>query len=191
MRMNPGRYRELNERFLQADTTLTVDELNTVYYGSSFTPDYEPTQTYPRIENSLDEQDYEMAGMLADMALESNPTSLALYIMGLEAAEKGADNAENHIRLAKLGFKVDMLASTILLSGRGTNAQDPFFVISTSDMMRIVRNVFGATRIVDRAKVGDIDAVKITLPGSEREHIIYFDNTREANYLKTHPQPCN
>ena len=48
-------------------------------------------------------------------------------------------------------------------------------VIDTDDIERVLRNVIGANNILGRAKVGDIDAVKITFPGEMREHILYFD----------------
>ena len=40
--MHPDRYRALLNRFVAGDTTLTTPELATVYYGYSFTPDYDP-----------------------------------------------------------------------------------------------------------------------------------------------------
>lgn len=48
-------------------------------------------------------------------------------------------------------------------------------------MSRILRNVLGVERIVDRTKVGNIDAVKVIFPGSDRQHILYFDNSREES----------
>lgn len=186
MRMNPERYRQLTQRFIDGDTTLTFDELSTVYYGYSMTPDYDPRDTYPQIAKALEDKDYELAGQLSARALQTNPASLELSIMDLDASEHGAKDPAHHLRTAKMGFRCDMVANTILESGRGTNAHSPFYVISTADMMRILHNVLGVSKIIDRAKVGDIDAIKINLPGSDRMHILYFDNTREARFLKEH-----
>lgn len=43
--------------------------------------------------------------------------------------------------------------------------------------------MLGISVIVGRTKVGDIDAIKVTFPDSDRQHILYFDNTREAAFL--------
>ncbi len=50
MTMNPSRYRDLQQRFIQADTTLTADEIATVYYGQGFTFEYDPDVKFPLIE---------------------------------------------------------------------------------------------------------------------------------------------
>lgn len=184
MRMNPDRYRQLLERFENADTTLTNDELSLLYYGASFTPSYAPDAKYTDIEQAINDSNFEQASTLADKALQQDPMSLALNILALEASEKGADDAAHHIRTARLGFRCDMIANTILESGRGTNAASPFVVTSEADMMRIMRNVLGVSQIMDRTTVGPIDALKFNLPGNDRMHILYFDNTRQAQFEK-------
>ncbi len=51
-------------------------------------------------------------------------------------------------------------------------------------MLRIMRNVLGVSHLIDRATVGPIDALKFNLPGNDRMHILYFDNTRQAQFEK-------
>lgn len=184
MRMNPDRYRQLMERFENADTTLTNDELSFLYYGAALTPAYAPDAKYSDITRTLEEKNYEQAYVLADKALQQDPMSLELNILALEASEKGADDAAHHLRTARLGFRCDMIANTILESGRGTNVHSPFVVTSEADMLRIMRNVLGVSHLIDRATVGPIDALKFNLPGNDRMHILYFDNTRQAQFEK-------
>ena len=184
MRMNPDRYRQLLERFENADTTLSTDELSLLYYGASFTPSYAPDAKYADIVKAIEDKNYEQAGLLAEKALQHDPMSLELNILALEASEKGADDAAHHLRTARLGFRCDMIANTILESGRGTNAHEPFVVTSEADMMRIMRNVLGVSTLMGRTTVGPIDALKFTLPGNDRMHILYFDNTRQAQFEK-------
>ena len=38
----PGLYKQLLDRFVQADTTLTKDDYNTLYYGQCFQKNYDP-----------------------------------------------------------------------------------------------------------------------------------------------------
>lgn len=184
MRMNPDRYRQLMERFENADTTLTNDELTFLYYGAAFTPSYAPGAKYTDIAQAIEDKNFEQASVLADKALQQDPMSLELNILALEASEKGANDAAHHIRTARLGFRCDMIANTILESGRGTNAHSPFVVTSEADMMRIMRNVLGVSQLMGRTTVGPIDALKFNLPGNDRMHILYFDNTRQAQFEK-------
>ena len=65
MRMNPDRYRQLMERFENADTTLTNDELSFLYYGAALTPAYAPDAKYSDITRALEEKNYEQAYVLA------------------------------------------------------------------------------------------------------------------------------
>ena len=180
--MHPGNYRELLDRFVAADTTLTPAQMATVYYGFAFTPSYEPCDTFPEIHAAFDRQDFEEVARLVEPALQLNPVSLDLCIMGLAAFERGAGTTPGRKAL-NLAIRSDMLATAILESGRGTSAYNPFKVISSSDRQRILRNVLGIGRVLDVDRVGDIEAVKFLFPGKMREHILYFDNTLEENYI--------
>ncbi len=55
-------------------------------------------------------------------------------------------------------------------------------------MERLLTNVLGIERIVDRTKVGDVDAIKVVFPGSDRQHILYFDNSREQMFMISQPR---
>lgn len=180
--MHPERYRALLNRFVAGDTTLTSTELATVYYGYSFTPDYDPRETFDVITDAFDVKDYEQVALLTPDALVVNPVSLDLSVMALTAAERGAGERSG-MRAANLGLRCDMIATAILESGRGTSPDSPFKVISSADIGRLLRNVLGINIIIGRTKCGDVDAIKVTFPGSDRQHILYFDNTREAQFL--------
>lgn len=186
--MHPGEYRALLDRFIAADTTLTPSQMATVYYGFAFTPSYEPRDTFPEIHAAFERQDFEEVARLVEPALQLNPVSLDLCILGLAAYERGAGTTPGRKAL-NLAIRSDMLATAILESGRGTFAQSPFRVISGSDRQRILRNVLGIGRVIGVDRVGDIEAVKFLFPGKMREHILYFDNTLEENFLSRHPQP--
>lgn len=187
--MNPSRYRELLDRFEKADTLLTPEELQTVYYGYAFSRDYQPTDSFPEIHAAYNRGDYEEVARQVDEALRLNPVSLDLCLLGLGAYENGAKgptNAPGAVSL-NLAIRSDLIATAILKSGRGTHTGTPFAVICDMDRRRIFTNVLGVPleNIVGHSRVGDIDAYKFTFPGHSRQHILYFDNTLEEKYLKS------
>ena len=81
--------------------------------------------------------------------------------------------------------RLEMLVGTILASGTGIRRELPFKVISEGDMMVILKDILNVGEIVDRSKIGEIDAVKITFPTNSREHILYFDDTIYDQYKKS------
>jgi len=187
VKMHPGKYQDLLQRFEKADTTLTPAELAMVYYGYSFTPAYDPSMTFTDVEDAYENGDYELAEELSLKALKLNPVSLDLNVLALASADRMRDKGNYGQKILQYGIRCDLIATAILESGHGTSAASPFFVTASADMRRILRNVLGIDRIVDRSKVGDVDAIKVTFPGSDREHILYFDNTREHEFFSSHP----
>lgn len=177
--MHPARYRSLLERFERADTTLSDSELSLVYYGYAFTPEYVPFESFANVQSAYEEADYLRAEQLAADALKLNPVSLELSVIALAAADHLRGEGRFGHKMLDYGTRCDFIATAILSSGSGTSAASPFHVIAWSDVSRILRNVLGVERVVDRTKVGSVDAVKVVFPGSDRQHIIYFDNTRE------------
>lgn len=188
VKMHPEKFRELLARFEKADTTLTQTELETVYFGYSFTSDYDPRETFSPIEEAYDAGNYELAGQLCEEALRYNPVSLDLNVLALAAADRMRGSGTHGTKILQFGIRSDMIATAILESGSGTAANSPFMVISEADMRRILNNVLGIERIVDRTKVGSVDAIKVKFPGSDRQHILYFDNSRERQFMISQPQ---
>lgn len=181
VKLHPERYRQLLDRFEKADTTLTVPQLATVYFGYSFTPDYVAGESFVNVQDAYDSGDYARAEELAAEALKLNPVSLELSVLALAASDHLRSKGSYGKKILDYGTRCDLIATAILESGRGTSAASPFHVIAWSDVSRILRNVLGVERIVDRTKVGNIDAVKVIFPGSDRQHILYFDNSREES----------
>ena len=181
VKLHPERYRQLLDRFEKADTTLTVPQLATVYFGYSFTPDYVAGESFVNVQDAYDSGAYARAEELAAEALKLNPVSLELSVLALAASDHLRSKGSYGKKILDYGTRCDLIATAILESGRGTSAASPFHVIAWSDVSRILRNVLGVERIVDRTKVGNIDAVKVIFPGSDRQHILYFDNSREES----------
>lgn len=185
--MHPARYKALLDRFVAADTTLTSDEMATVYYGNAFTPSYEPRDTFPEIHAAYDRKDYETVARLIGPALELNPVSLDLSILALAVYERGIGETPGKKAL-NMAIRSDLIAGAILESGHGTFAASPFYVTSDADRRRILTNVIGIGKVIGTDRLGDVEAIKFNFPGNSRQHILYFDNTLEENFLKSHPR---
>lgn len=181
--MNPTHYKQLLQRFIDGDHTLTDDEMSTVYYGYTYTPAYNPGLKYADIEQAYATGDYETVLSKAEAAMATDPLSLELNLYALGAAEKlKADGKVDTMKPLKLGNRCEMLSSVILESGRGTFAESPFIIADSSDIDYLLRNVFGVDKIIGKTTVGDVIAVKFTFPGNDRQHILYFDNSPERGH---------
>lgn len=184
--MNPAEYRGLLDRFIQADTTLTPAEVSKVYYGFSLSPSYEPRDSFPEIRQAYREKDYQKVDSLLGPALELNPVSLDLLLMGKTIYGHGTGTTPG-AKALNMAIRFDQLVTAILDSGRGTFAQSPFYVICSEDRDRILYDVLRIGELTGEDTVGDIDAVKFCFPGRSRLNILYFDNTAEKRFLMNHP----
>lgn len=187
MTMNPSLYRGLLDRFVKADTTLTTEEMATVYYGQGFTFDYDPDVTFPLISEAYDRKDYATVTELADAVLDEYPLSLDLLVMGLVSATR--DQTPGHADVApKLQQRFDMIVDVIMSSGNGISASSPFYIASDSDIDHLLRDVFAVSAVVGSSRVGtgDVVAYKVTFPGSDREHILYFNSALQHRYDNAH-----
>lgn len=182
---NPEKYQALTNRFLIGDSTLTVDEMAIVYYGYAFTTDYDPTDRYDEIERAYGSLDYDRTWKLCFEALKYNPVSLDLTIKALVAANNGTD-AKARALIPTLQNRYDLISTVILSSGMGTTTESPFIVINDDDLGRIIRNVICVESTVGRATVRNLDAIKVKMPTSDRQHILYFDNNLQRDYERSH-----
>lgn len=178
---DPGAYRELRERFEAGDSTLTLSELATVYYGFAFTTDYDPTDNYDDIFDAYLGNDFPLTLELCRRALRYSPVSLDLTVMALMAAQNESSPAADDW-IPRLQNRYDMLSTVILSSGTGTTAESPFIVICEEDLGQIVRNVIRVDSVLGSANVGRLEAVRVTLPRLGSQHILYFDNSLQRRF---------
>lgn len=189
MMINPSEYRELLNRFVEGDTTMTNADMAKVYYGQGFTVNYDPNQTFPMISEAYRQGDYATVASLCEGAVDESPLSLDLIVMGIVSATRDTGN-DNRALAAGLQRRLDMIVDTIIASGNGMSAAAPFYVASTEDLRQFLRNILGVSDIIDTSTVGngDVEAYKILLPGSEREHILYFNNALQHRFDAANPQ---
>lgn len=182
---NPDVYRALLNRFVVGDSTLTLEEMATVYYGYAFTIDYMPTDTYENIQDSYNQGRYAETWNLCEEALKYNPVSLDLTIKALVSANNcNLKNAKAMI--PALQNRYELISTLILSSGKGTEADSPFIVICEQDINRILRNVICVESIIGQTGIRKLVAYKVKLAMNDRQHILYFDNNLQREYEKLH-----
>ena len=182
---NPDLYRALLNRFVVGDSTLTMDEMATVYYGYAFTIDYMPTDNYDAIQESYTQGKYAETWHLCEEALKYNPVSLDLTIKALVSATNcNLKNAQAMI--PALQNRYELISTLILMSGKGTDVDSPFIVICEQDINRILRNVICVESIIGQTGIRNLVAYKVKLAMNDRQHILYFDNNLQKEYEKLH-----
>lgn len=185
--MHPEHYRTLYDRYLAADTTLRIDEVATVYYGHPSMPNYAPDLTYTEIEEAVKAEAWQDAYRLSIEAAQLDPLSLGALVNVIKLTpniELSGDNLNTYLIMRQ---RLEMLVGTILATGTGISPDSPIKVISENDMMIILKDILAIDTIVDRTKIGKIEAIKVTLGASTREHILYFDNSLYNQYKLLNP----
>lgn len=187
MMMNPAEYGTLFDRFVKCDTTLTDDQVATVYFGQAFSYNYDPGATFPVIIDAYERGDFATVASLVDAVVDQQPLSLDLIVMGIIGATRLEGDNYSEL-LEKLQTRLDMIAGVIINSGSGTSSDSPFYVASSEDLKQFMVNILGVSEVVDTSLVGDgdIEAFIVRFPGSEREHILYFNNSLQHRYDAAH-----
>lgn len=135
---SPNYYPTIFERYMQGDTTLTLDNYHHLYYGYTFNVNYNPLIVNP-LEDSLmmvmarnRDSKYISPEIFKDMervALKSlyyNPFDINVLNI-LTFINQMSGNEQEAI---KYGDKVRKIKEVILSSGNGTSKNSPFHVIS-------------------------------------------------------------
>ncbi len=173
VKTDPEGFRSLTNRFLIGDSTLTLREKATVYYGQAYTDGFNPHASYPLIEEAYGNGDYSTTLLLADQALATNPASLDLTVRALTSATQVKGISASKALMFRARY--DIICDAILSSGLGNTAQSPFRVISDNDEARVLRNLFQVKEILGRTTVNGTDAVKVTVDDVADPIILYFD----------------
>jgi hypothetical protein len=143
-------YPKLLQRFLLADTTMSLDEKRCLYYGYTFQKTYSPyghSDYRDSILLVLRKDDHESKDLLkiiefSDSLLAFNPFDLRAINYQLYAFEKFGQKTEFDLRINQMRIIIDALLS----SGNGRKKKTAFYVISTAheyDLLSILGYEFG------------------------------------------------
>ena len=142
---SPEEYKNLADRFVQADSTLTVDELTKVYYGAPFYKDFTfgkyDTQLAELYDNAESAAEFDVVYLVAQKALNENPTSFDLTVKAISGACNGTDQSAQ-AQLENLRTRYANIYTVISFSGNGVQPEDPIYVTSQSDMLKYLAHCY-------------------------------------------------
>nr|MDA3843513.1 DUF4919 domain-containing protein [Candidatus Kapabacteria bacterium] len=129
-------YHKLMKRYLEADTTMTLDERRYLYYGYSFQKAYSPyghsnySDSLISIlkKDELDSNDFRKVIIIADKVLKEIPFDLRTMNYKMYACRELEETELLYTESIKTGMLLDALLST----GDGVSIQTAYYVINTS-----------------------------------------------------------
>lgn len=172
------KYNELLNRFLNTDTTLTVEEVRDIYFGFSYTDKYSVSgDICPDADEALRNNKTKEALQLYKKQLGKSPVcaSLLLRVHSITRFLEGDDSQE-----AKLLFRrMKMISHMIYCTGDGTSMETAFKVNWVADEYFMLKT-FGYKRLLGQSiaqgssSVGD----KLQVDIDGKNYDFYFDLTR-------------
>ena len=140
-------FQDLTARFAACDTTLTREEISTIYYGSSYLKDYNQASRQSEAIRALAEAGkIEEAKAALESRLKEYPVSLFVLLNLFSISE---DEAE----LEAYRWKISSLLGTIDNTGRMNDAERPFQVICVNDEYQTLNYVLGMEEFKSQAVV--------------------------------------
>ena len=130
-------FQDLTARFAACDTTLTREEISTIYYGSSYLKDYNQASRQSEAIRALAEAGkIEEAKATLEARLKEYPVSLFVLLNLFSISEDEAE-AEAY------RWKISNLLGTIDNTGRLNDTERPFQVICVNDEYQTLNYVLG------------------------------------------------
>ncbi|MFC1733126.1 DUF4919 domain-containing protein [candidate division KSB1 bacterium] len=152
-------YPPLYQRYLNNDTTLTVDEYMFIYYGHIFHYNYNPFYVSPYADSmdaylkkeNLSRNDFQMIVKYGKKVLNENPFSIK-HMNYLGYAYTNIGNS----KMAKLmAFKSNMLVTTIFRTGDGLSEETAWWIVFVSheyDILKTLRFEFAGVHQLTKNK---------------------------------------
>lgn len=162
-------YKALADRFA-AGHTLSPDEMAAIYYGTALQPGFKADQTYPDIARTYAAGDYATTLSLIWSALAKDPANLYLLFTGYGCAV----SLDNREAANLLQTRLLQVCDRIFASGSGVSQDSPYVVLRPTDIDEFLVKYIQPAHIGGRAKLGGLDAVRVTIDGVPDEVIMYF-----------------
>ena len=138
-------FQDLVNRFVACDTTLTREDIATVYYGSAYGKSYELADaTSESIQNLVKEGKIQEAIAALQTRLEEYPVSLSLLVSLYNLSE-------DESVLSSCLWKVRSLLIVIDNSGNGFSPESPHHVICVNDEYQVLQQVYRARALRGQA----------------------------------------
>jgi len=182
-------YPSLIRRFINADTTLSLEELRHVYYGYTFTSQYSPygdSDYKDSIQIVLngdslsftDTNNYHRLSAYCDSALQDFPFDISAMSYKLWALEN----------ISKSGYyetlwRHNAIVEVLISSGDGVAPETAFYVIKTSHEYYLL-NVFDFDFGGQQSLIGECDKLKLAENEFDLEEL-YFNVSPCLNHLNS------
>lgn len=190
-------YKDLLRRFRMADTTMTLDDVRHLYYGSSFQSNRKPVSLNNKVEiiEMMSDPhvtvDNEKIIEMADKAIAENFLDLDAYYYKFTACLELYGRDLNDAAL-KTSFQYNSIISAILSSGDGLSAETAMHVVDVSHeyhVLRVFNLGFDSQKLIkENERFYDV----MYLNYNSEENKIYFDVTscpdNYNQYFKEEPQ---
>ena len=165
---SPSDYNALFARFLEGDTTLTVNQSRLIYYGYTHLEAYSP---YGRVKDEFDpflemdpedmsKKDWKAFAKECERVLAEDPFNMRAMIFQGYVGMKRGDEAVQALSSAKQNVLINALVS----SGNGMEPETAFYVITTTHEYELL-SVFGFEFGGQQSLIGDCD--ELTLAENE------------------------
>lgn len=164
-------FQNLADRFAACDTTMTREEVATLYYGSAYARDYESVQTQcENIKTMVEEGQISEAKAALEEKLKDYPVSLYLLVSLFNLSE---DEDE----LMSYAWKARNIITVIDNTGRVNDPEHPFQVICVNDEYIVLDQLFEMSEFRSQALVdGPLDKMTF-LNAYGLEETAYFQIT--------------
>lgn len=163
-------YDQLLARYQALDTTLTLNELQTLYYGSIFVGKSSFNGLNKEVRDLLaDKSKTNEAAEAVDRHLEKYPFDLQALVYRTIPAGRNNDTA----LVQNLWAKVELVVTTIVSTGNGQTDSTGFHVVSVSDEYVLMDYIFKVEHGNQYLTASKCDMFDISVNGHEAS--LYFD----------------
>ena len=161
-------FQDLTARFEACDTTLTRDEIATLYYGSAYAHDYESVQTQCQdVRTMVEEGQVAEAKEILKEKLKEYPVSLYLLVSLFNLSEYEEE-------MMSYVWKARNLIVVIDNTGRIDDPDHPFQVICVNDEYIVLDQLFEMSEFQSQALVaGQLDKISF-LNAYGLDQTVYF-----------------
>lgn len=169
-KLGKKQYKALMKRFQAADTTLSLRDVQAVYYGSAFYGTLSDNLGMKKINEAYEKGGPEALVALLDRHLVSNP----LDIEGIVVRYSMAAVAKDSVNVNKYGFMYAQLANAIGVTGDGDSEYTAWHVVTVADeyaLMNFLMKVQPQMQTLTNTMCDMFDATT----KSGRKIQVYFD----------------
>lgn len=179
-------YPSLMKRYLNSDSTLSLDQKRHLYYGYTFQPSYDPygfsafNDSIRSILNKevMDTADYHLVNIYADSLLAHNPFD----VKALNNKLLVYDFLKDENGFMKIIIKMNIIFDAILSSGDGMEPETSIYVIETHHEYEVL-NLLGFKFGGQQSLIGTCDYLTVR-QNQYRIEGFYFDVSPCLEHLR-------